>query len=172
MRDSFSQEQLLECGHGRMFGAGNAQLPLPPMLMLDRIVHITDEGGEYGKGEVVAELDIRPDLWFFQCHFESDPVMPGCLGVDALWQLIGFFLGWKGGPGHGRALGAGEIRFTGQITPECTLVRYRLSLKRLITRRLYMGIADGQVEADGQVIYTGKDLRVGLFTEDSEVSAK
>jgi|TARA_B100000315_G_scaffold3311_1_gene3264 3-hydroxyacyl-[acyl-carrier protein] dehydratase/trans-2-decenoyl-[acyl-carrier protein] isomerase len=155
-----------------MFGAGNAQLPLPPMLMLDRIVHITDEGGEYGKGEVVAELDIRPDLWFFQCHFESDPVMPGCLGVDALWQLIGFFLGWKGGPGHGRALGAGEIRFTGQITPECTLVRYRLSLKRLITRRLYMGIADGQVEADGQVIYTGKDLRVGLFTEDSEVSAK
>ena len=172
MRDSFSQEQLLECGHGRMFGSGNAQLPLPPMLMFDRIVRITDDGGEYGKGEVVAELDIHPGLWFFQCHFENDPVMPGCLGVDALWQLIGFFLGWKGGPGHGRALGAGEIRFTGQITPECTLVRYRLSLKRLITRRLYMGIADGQVEADDQVIYTGKDLRVGLFSEDSEVSAK
>jgi 3-hydroxyacyl-[acyl-carrier protein] dehydratase/trans-2-decenoyl-[acyl-carrier protein] isomerase len=131
--------------------------------MFDRISYISDEGGEFGKGEIVAELDVNPDLWFFQCHFENDPVMPGCLGLDALWQLIGFFLGWKGGPGHGRALGAGEIRFTGQITPDCLKVRYHVSLKRVITRKLFMGIADGQVEADGRIIYTGKDLRVGLF---------
>lgn len=166
MQQSFTNQELLDCGHGRMFGPGNAQLPLPPMLMFDRIVHISDEGGEYGKGEIVAELDLNPDLWFFQCHFENDPVMPGCLGVDALWQLVGFFLGWKGGQGHGRALGSGEIRFTGQVTPDCQLVRYRVSLKRVVMRRLYMGIADGTVEVDDRTIYTGKDLRVGLFSSE------
>ncbi|MFT5110715.1 MAG: 3-hydroxyacyl-[acyl-carrier protein] dehydratase/trans-2-decenoyl-[acyl-carrier protein] isomerase [Parasphingorhabdus sp.] len=162
-KSSYSKEDLLACGRGELFGAGNAQLPLPPMLMFNRITNITTDGGENGKGEVVAELDINPSLWFFDCHFQGDPVMPGCLGVDALWQLIGFYLGWRGGPGHGRALGAGEIRFTGQITPECHLVRYRISFKRVIMRRLYMGIADGQVEVDDKLIYTGKDMRVGLF---------
>ncbi len=162
-QQSFTHDELLACGRAELFGPGNAQLPLPPMLMFDRITHISTDGGEYGKGEIIAELDIRPDLWFFGCHFQGDPVMPGCLGVDALWQLVGFYLGWCGGPGHGRALGAGEVRFTGQVTPDCALVRYRISLKRLIMRRLYMGIADGQVEVDDQVIYTGKDMRVGLF---------
>ena len=162
-QSSYQQAELQACGHGQMFGDGNAQLPLPPMLMFDRITHISDKGGAYGRGEVIAELDINPELWFFTCHFEGDPVMPGCLGVDALWQLVGFFLGWKGGPGHGRALGSGEIRFTGQVTPDCKLVRYQLSLKRVVMRKLFMGIADGQVEADGKVIYTSKDLRVGLF---------
>jgi len=169
LKNKYTYEELLTCGHGELFGSGNAQLPLPPMLMFDRISHISDEGGEFGKGEIVAELDVDPDLWFFQCHFENDAVMPGCLGLDALWQLIGFFLGWKGGPGHGRALGAGEIRFTGQITPDCLKVRYHVSLKRVITRKLFMGIADGQVEADGRIIYTGKDLRVGLFQEGQGV---
>ena len=162
-QNSYERAELLACGRGQMFGDGNAQLPLPPMLMFDRITHISDKGGAYGRGEVIAELDIEPQQWFFTCHFRGDPVMPGCLGVDALWQLMGFFLGWKGGLGHGRALGSGEIRFTGQVTPDCKLVRFQLSLKRVVMRKLVMGIADGQVEADGKVIYTGKDLRVGLF---------
>ena len=162
-KNNFNYEELLSCGRGELFGEGNAQLPLPPMLMFDRITHVTDQGGDYGKGEIIAELDINPELWFFACHFQGDPVMPGCLGVDALWQLIGFYLGWKGGPGHGRALGAGEVKFTGQVTPENSLVRYRVSFKRVIMRRLYMGIADGEVEVDGRQIYTGKDMRVGLF---------
>ena len=162
-KNNYSYEELLACGRGELFGEGNAQLPSPPMLMFDRITHVADEGGEHGKGEIIAELDINPDLWFFACHFQGDPVMPGCLGVDALWQLIGFYLGWKGGPGHGRALGAGEVKFTGQVIPSCSLVRYRVSFKRVIMRRLYMGIADGEVEVDGRLIYTGKDMRVGLF---------
>ena len=162
-QNSYERTELLACGRGQIFGDGNAQLPLPPMLMFDRITHISDKGGAYGRGEVIAELDIEPQQWFFTCHFKGDPVMPGCLGVDALWQLMGFFLGWKGGLGHGRALGSGEIRFTGQVTPDCKLVRFQLSLKRVVMRKLVMGIADGQVEADGKVIYTGKDLRVGLF---------
>jgi len=147
-----------------MFGPGNAQLPVPDMLMMDRIVHISDEGGVYGKGEILAELDVKPDLWFFDCHFLGDPVMPGCLGLDAMWQMVGFYLAWLGNPGHGRALGVGEVRFFGQVLPKAKLVTYRLSLKRVITRKLVMGIADGSLEVDGREIYTAKDLRVGLFT--------
>ena len=161
---SFSYEELLRCARGELFGEGNAQLPSPDMLMLDRITHISEEGGAYGKGELKAELDIRPDLWFFQCHFPGDPVMPGCLGLDALWQLVGFFLGWQGHPGRGRALGVGRVKFSGQVTPENRIVSYHIHLKRLISRSLVMGIADGLVQVDGRDIYTAKDLRVGLFT--------
>ena len=163
-KNSFDREDLLACGHGDLFGPGNARLPLPNMLMMDRITSITADGGEHGKGEIIAELDITPDLWFFDCHFEGDPVMPGCLGVDAMWQIVGFFLGWKGNPGRGRALGSGEIKFTGQVLPTAKKVTYRLTMKRLIERKLVMGIADGTVEVDGKIIYTAKDLRVGLFT--------
>ena len=163
-QNQFSYEELLKCGHGELFGPGNARLPLPPMLMFDRIVHISGEGGAYGKGQIIAELDIKPDLWFFKCHFESDPVMPGCLGLDALWQLIGFHLGWLGGPGRGRALGSGEVKFTGQVTPDNKLATYRIDLKRVIQRKLFMGIADAVMEVDGKDIYHAKSLRVGLFT--------
>ena len=163
-KTSYSREELLECGHGRLFGPGNAQLPLPPMLMFDRIVRIDEFGGRYGKGEIVAELDIDPELWFFACHFEGDPVMPGCLGLDAMWQLIGFFLGWTGGPGRGRALGAGEVKFTGQVTPACKRLTYEVEIKRLVKRKLYMGVGDAVMLADGRPIYEAKDLRVGLFT--------
>ncbi|MTI12820.1 3-hydroxyacyl-[acyl-carrier-protein] dehydratase FabA [Sansalvadorimonas verongulae] len=163
-KHSFSREELLACGKGDLFGPGNAQLPLPNMLMMDRISHISTEGGEYGKGEIIAELDINPDLWFFQCHFEGDPVMPGCLGLDAMWQLVGFHLGWLGNPGRGRALGCGEVKFTGQILPTSKKVTYHLHIKRVISRKLVMGIADGVVSVDGREIYTAKDLRVGLFT--------
>jgi len=163
-KSSFSKEELLACGRGEMFGEGNAQLPLPPMLMFDRIVKISDEGGKYGQGEIIAELDIRPDLWFFECHFTGDPVMPGCLGLDAMWQLVGFFLGWKGGLGRGRALGSGEVKFTGQVLPKAKLVRYHIDLKRVIMRKLVMGIADARMEVDGREIYNASDLRVGLFT--------
>jgi 3-hydroxyacyl-[acyl-carrier protein] dehydratase/trans-2-decenoyl-[acyl-carrier protein] isomerase len=163
-KSSYSYEELLECGHGKLFGPGNAQLPLPPMLMFNRITTIKEEGGANGKGQVIAELDITPDLWFFECHFEGDPVMPGCLGLDAMWQLVGFYLGWLGGPGHGRALGAGDIKFTGQVTPSNKKVTYYIDLKRVIMRKLFMGIADARMEVDGREIYTAKDLRVGLFT--------
>jgi 3-hydroxyacyl-[acyl-carrier protein] dehydratase/trans-2-decenoyl-[acyl-carrier protein] isomerase len=162
-KNTYNRDELLECGHGRMFGEGNAQLPVPNMLMLDRISHISAEGGEFDKGEIVAELDITPDLWFFDCHFPGDPVMPGCLGLDAMWQLVGFFLAWKGNKGKGRALGAGEVKFTGQILPTAKKVTYRINLKRVIERKLVMGIADGSVSVDGREIYTAKDLRVGLF---------
>ncbi|MCJ8313828.1 MAG: bifunctional 3-hydroxydecanoyl-ACP dehydratase/trans-2-decenoyl-ACP isomerase [Saccharospirillaceae bacterium] len=163
---SLDKEQLLDCGHGRMFGEGNAKLPVGNMLMMDRITSITADGGEFGKGEIVAELDINPDLWFFACHFPGDPVMPGCLGLDAMWQLVGFFLGWKGNLGKGRALGAGEVKFTGEVLPTAKKVTYRLQMTRVIERRLVMGIANGTVEVDGEVIYTAKDLRVGLFTKE------
>ncbi len=162
---SFDRDALIACGHGELFGPGNAQLPLPPMLMFDRITSIANTGGTYGKGEVIAELDIRPDLWFFACHFENDPVMPGCLGVDALWQLTGFYLGWLGAPGRGRALGSGAIKFTGQIEPGVSLVRYRVSIKRTILRQVGLAVADGVVEADGEVIYEARDLKVGVFTQ-------
>jgi len=163
-QSSYSREELIECGKGKLFGPGNAQLPLPPMLMFNRIVNIAEGEGTYGKGQVIAELDVTPDLWFFECHFEGDPVMPGCLGLDALWQLIGFYLGWMGGPGHGRALGAGEVKFTGQVTPKTKLVTYQVDLKRVIMRKLFMGIGDARMLADGREIYTASDLRVGLFT--------
>ena len=163
-QNSYSYDELIACAKGELFGPGNAQLPLPPMLMFDRITLITDEGGAHGKGEIRAELDIKPDLWFFGCHFQGDPVMPGCLGLDAMWQLVGFFLGWSGGPGHGRALGAGEVKFTGQVTPENRRITYYVDLKRVIMRKLFMGIADARMEVDGREIYTAKDLRVGLFT--------
>ncbi|OGT21486.1 MAG: 3-hydroxyacyl-[acyl-carrier-protein] dehydratase FabA [Gammaproteobacteria bacterium RBG_16_57_12] len=164
-KNSYTRDELLLCGHGRMFGPGNAQLPLPPMLMFDRITSLSEGGGAYDKGQITAELDITPDLWFFACHFEGDPVMPGCLGLDAMWQLVGFYLGWLGGPGRGRALGAGEVKYTGQVTPKNALVTYRIDIKRLIQRKLYMGIADAAMEVDGREIYTAKDLRVGLFTK-------
>jgi len=161
---TYNYDELLACARGELFGPGNAQLPAPPMLMFDRITAIDNVEGSYGKGGVSAELDIHPGLWFFECHFQGDPVMPGCLGLDALWQMVGFYLGWCGGPGRGRALGAGEVKFSGQITPEAKLVRYRIDLKRVVMRRLYMGIADGTVEADGEVIYVANDIRVGLFS--------
>ncbi len=161
---SFSYEELIQCGKGELFGPGNALLPLPPMLMFDRIIEIDEHGGRYEKGQIVAELDVNPDLWFFKCHFETDPVMPGCLGLDAMWQLIGFFLGWKGGPGHGRALGAGEVKYFGQVLPDAKLVTYHIDMKRVIMRKLVMGIGDASMLVDGREIYSARDLRVGLFT--------
>ena len=163
-KNIFTYEELLSCGRGEMFGAGNAQLPLPPMLMFDRIVSITEDGGSYGQGQIIAELDVKPDLWFFACHFEGDPVMPGCLGLDAMWQLVGFYLGWRGGPGRGRALGAGEVKFSGQVLPTGKKITYYIDLKRVIMRKLVMGIADARMELDGREIYVANDLRVGLFT--------
>ena len=160
---AYNKEELIACGMGNLFGPGNAQLPVDQMLMIDRIPHISSEGGEYDRGQIIAELDIHPDLWFFQCHFPGDPVMPGCLGLDAMWQLVGFFLGWRGNPGRGRALGSGDVKFTGQILPTATRVEYNIQIKRVIERKLVMGIADGTVAVDGTVIYTAKDLRVGLF---------
>jgi 3-hydroxyacyl-[acyl-carrier protein] dehydratase/trans-2-decenoyl-[acyl-carrier protein] isomerase len=165
-KNAFNKEDLIDCGNGKLFGPGNAQLPVDNMLMLDRITHISSEGGSYGKGILTAELDIHPDLWFFACHFPGDPVMPGCLGLDAMWQLVGFYLGWRGNPGRGRALGAGEIKFTGQVLPDAQKVTYTLNIKRVIERKLVMGIADGELACDGKLIYEAKDLRVGLFKAD------
>lgn len=155
-------------GRGELFGPKNAQLPLPNMLMFDRITHIADTGGAYGKGEIIAELDIHPDLWFFSCHFLGDPVMPGCLGLDAMWQLVGFYLCWMGGPGKGRALGVGEVKFRGQVLPHAKKVTYHVNLKRVIMRKLVMGIADGYMDVDGKTIYDATDLRVGLFTSPAD----
>jgi len=162
-KSSYNYSDLLACGRGELFGKGNAQLPLPPMLMFDRITVINRDGGTFSKGLLEAELDIRPDLWFFDCHFQGDPVMPGCLGLDACWQLVGFYLGWLDKPGRGRALGAGNVKFAGQVTRKHQLLTYKINIKRVISAKLVMGIADGVVEADGQQIYTSSDLRVGLF---------
>lgn len=160
---SFDREQLLECARGDVFGPGNAQLPMPPMLMFDRITEISSEGGAYGHGVIRAELDIRPDLWFFGCHFEGDPVMPGCLGLDAMWQLAGFYLPWLGEPGRGRALGVGEVKLKGQVLPDARVVGYQIDIRRVMRSRLALVIADGRTFVDGREIYVAKDLRVGLF---------
>jgi 3-hydroxyacyl-[acyl-carrier protein] dehydratase/trans-2-decenoyl-[acyl-carrier protein] isomerase len=162
---SYDFEGLMRCARGELFGPGNAQLPAPPMLMADRITSITEDGGDHGKGQVVAEYDLKPDLWFFQCHFLGDPVMPGCLGLDALWQLTGFFLGWKGMPGRGRALGVGEVKFSGMVTPDKKLIRYEVHMKRVIDRKLKLGIADGKMFVDDELAYTTADMRVGLFQD-------
>ena len=162
-KSSYAKDELVACGMGDLFGPGNAKLPIDNMLMLDRITEINSDGGKAGKGLILAELDIHKDLWFFDCHFPGDPVMPGCLGLDAMWQLVGFFLGWRGNPGRGRALGSGEVKFTGQILPTSKLVTYKIEMKRVIERKLVMGIADGSVCVDGREIYTATDLRVGLF---------
>ena len=159
----FNKEELLKCSRGELFGPGNAQLPAPPMLMIDRITEISEESGPDGKGHVVAEFDIKPDLWFFECHFEGDPVMPGCLGLDALWQLTGFNLGWRGMTGRGRALGVGEVKFTGMVTPEIKLVKYIVNFTRVIDRKLKLGMADGIMYADGEKIYSATNMKVGLF---------
>jgi len=166
-QSSYSYEDLIAHGNGELPGQDMSRLPLPPMLMFDRITTINDDGGDYGKGLVVAELDINPDLWFFDCHFKGDPVMPGCLGLDAVWQLVGFYLTWMGGPGKGRALGVGEVKFSGQVEPTGSMVRYEVNMKRVISRRLYMGIADASMSLDGEVIYTMSDLKVGLFGAES-----
>ena len=167
-QSSFTRDELLACGRGEMFGEGNGRLPKPNMLMTDRISLITSDGGKFGKGEIKAELDIHPDLWFFDCHFEGDPVMPGCLGLDAMWQLVGFYLCWLPCPGRGRALGSGKVKFTGQVLPTAKLVTFQIDIKRVISRRLVMAIADGTMSVDGREIYTAEDLRVGLFTSTKD----
>ena len=166
--NSFNYEKLIECGEGMLFGKENAQLPLPPMLMFDRITNINEDGGIFSKGEIIAELDIKSDLWFFDCHFKNDPVMPGCLGLDAMWQLVGFYLGWLGQPGKGRALGVGEVKFTGQVLNTVKKVTYHISLKRLILRKLILGVANGVLKADGEPIYEARDMKVGLFQTDNK----
>ena len=167
-RSSYDKEALLTCGRGELFGQGNAQLPLPPMLMFDRITEISEEGGEYGKGLIRSEFDIHPDLWFFECHFQGDPVMPGCLGLDALWQMTGFYLGWLGEPGRGRAISTGEVKFTGQVTPDVKMLEFGVDMKRVMRSRLKLAIADGWVKADGETIFVAKDLRVGLFQDEAK----
>ncbi len=167
----FGYEDLLACARGELFGEGNAKLPLPPMLMFDRISEVEEGGGAHGQGRIVAELDVKPDLWFFPCHFKGDPVMPGCLGLDALWQLLGFFLGWLGAPGRGRALSVGEVKFSGMVLPTMRKIEYIVELKRVIRRKFTLGVADGWLKADGETIYTAKDLRVGLFRADESEAA-
>ena len=162
-QSNYTYDELMACANGDLFGPGNARLPAPPMLMFDRITHISDSGGAHNKGEIRAELDIKPELWFFDCHFRTDPVMPGCLGLDAMWQLVGFYLGWLGNPGRGRALGSGAVKFTGQVLQDVSLVEYQLDIRRVMTGRLTMGIANARLLADGEQIYSAGDLRVGLF---------
>ena len=166
IKNKYSYDEIIECSKGLLFGEGNAKLPKPPMLMFDRITDISKTSGKYKKGGLVAELDIKPNLWFFGCHFHSDPVMPGCLGLDAMWQLIGFFLAWLGCKGRGRALGCGSVKFSGQVLPTNKLITYYIDFSRIINRKLNMGIADAIMEVDGTQIYCAKSLKVGLFTED------
>ena len=165
-KNSYNKEEILDCAQGNLFGEENGRLPTPNMLMFDRITEINIDGGKFSKGQIIAELDITPDLWFFDCHFKGDPVMPGCLGLDAMWQLLGFYLGWLGQPGRGRALGVGEVKFTGQVLKTVTKVSYHISLKRLILRKLILGVGDGILKADGQTIYEARDMKVGLFSVD------
>lgn len=165
-KSSYSRDELLQCGQNGFRGPGSAQLPVPPMLMFDRILEISEAGGAFGKGKIVAELDVHPKLWFFECHFPNDPVMPGCLGLDALWQMIGFFLTWSGAPGKGRALGAGEVRFSGMVTPDAKLVRYEIDMRRTMRKPLVLGIGDGALYCDGKRIYEAANLRVGLFSDE------
>jgi len=167
-KNAYSKEEILACSQGKLFTEKSARLPAPNMLMMDRITEISKTGGKYGKGLITAELDIDPDLWFFACHFPGDPVMPGCLGLDAMWQLTGFYLSWRGNEGSGRALGAGEVKFFGQVLPTAKLVTYRLDVSRVIERKLVMAISDGSLSVDGREIYTAKDLRVGVFTSTAD----
>ncbi len=164
-KNSYNYQEILSCGRGELFGQSNAKLPLPPMLMFNRITSVSEEGGEYGKGHIRAEFDITPDLWFFACHFLDDPVMPGCLGLDALWQMTGFYLGWLGEPGKGRALATGEVKLSGMVTPKTKLIEYGVDFRRVMRGRLVLGIADGWMKADGETAYRAKDLRVGLFKD-------
>lgn len=166
---AFDYDQLLACARGELFGPGNARLPSPPMLMFDRITRVDDHGGVHGKGVLHAEQDIRPDLWFFGCHFDGDPVMPGCLGLDAMWQLSGFFLPWLGEPGRGRALGVGQVKFTGQVLPDARLVRYEIDIRRVMRGRLALVVADGKTFVDDRLIYVATDMRVGLFQSTEQL---
>ena len=170
-KSCYDLTDLLRCARGELFGPGNARLPLPPMLMFDRISHITDSGGTHSKGEAVAEFALKPNHWFFDCHFKTDPVMPGCLGLDALWQLLGFYLGWLGLPGRGRALGVGQVKFSGEVLPAEAVVSYKVDIRRVIRRKLILGIADGTVFLDGAKIYEAESLRVGLFASADSVGA-
>ena len=166
-KSSYSYKELINCGNGELFGPGNAKLPLPPMLMFDRITEVKEDNGAFKKGSITAELDIKDDLWFFDCHFKEDPVMPGCLGLDAMWQLVGFYLGWLGNPGKGRALGSSEVKFFGQVLPTAKKVTIDIDIKRVLNLDLVVGIGEGSLKVDGREIYTAKGLKVGLFEDTS-----